>query len=297
MRPAALGLVTVWLLWGTNWPLWKAALHYTGPIEFMAIRALVSSALLVIAMLAMRRSLVPRPFGPLILIGLLQGVGMNGLSVIAVADSGATKATIFAYTMPFWTVLFARLLLNEEIQLRHWIAMILGMVGLGIVAMAGGSSVSDVGAALAMCGGICWALGTVIWKRTISLHKVDPMAMVTWQNVFSIVPLYLATWFLHEPAIQWAPLMIFAFFYNVVLTAVLCWFLWYYVVDRLPAVTAGMSTLAIPVVSILGALLFIGERPAPAQWLGIAFMLAALAVVTGPATLLRSRSPLRQETL
>lgn len=284
MRPAFLGLIGVWLFWGVNWPLWKAALHYTGPIEFMSLRALFASVLLVAAMFAMRRPLTPRPFAPLALIGLLQGVGMNGFSVIAVADSGATKATIFAYTMPFWTVLFAWLILHEKIRPQHWIAIVLGMVGIGIVAIAGGSPVSNVGAVFAVCGGICWALGTVVWKRTISLHKVDPMVMVTWQNVFSIVPLGVATWFLHEPPIQWAPLMTFAFAYNVLVTAGLSWFLWYYVVERLPAATAGLSALAIPVVAIFTSFLFIGEHPTPSEWLGIAFMLVALAVVTRPAS-------------
>ncbi|MGH7716412.1 MAG: EamA family transporter, partial [Vulcanimicrobiaceae bacterium] len=120
MRGALAGIVTLWLVWGFNWTLWRLILPYTGPLEFIALRAVLVCVLLVVLMLALRRSLKPAPFVPLLLIGLLQGVGMNALSVVAVADSGATKATIFAYTMPFWTVLFARLILHEEIRFKQW---------------------------------------------------------------------------------------------------------------------------------------------------------------------------------
>lgn len=283
MRPAALlGIIAVWFTWGINWPIWKVSLGFTGPIEFMSLRSVAASILLVVVMLSARRSLVPHPIAPLALMGLLQGVGMNGFSVLAVKASGATTATIFAYTMPFWTVIFARLILHEEIRPRHWIAIAIGMAGLGVVAVGGGSRLSEYGAALAVSGAICWALGTVVWKWTSERYTVDPMVMVTWQNLFSIAPLAVATWFLHEPPIVWAPFMIFAFAYNVLVTAVISWFLWYWLVRQVPAVTAGMSSLMIPAISIVTASIFIGEHPAPAQWLGIAAMLLALAVVTHP---------------
>ncbi|MGH7662648.1 MAG: EamA family transporter, partial [Vulcanimicrobiaceae bacterium] len=56
----------------------------------------------------------------------------------------------------------------------------------------------------------------------------------------------------------------------------------YWVLQRLPAVTAGVSSLAIPVVSILTSYLFLGEHPVALQWAGIVAILIALAVVTYP---------------
>lgn len=295
MRSALLGLVAVWLFWGINWPIWRVSLRDTGPVEFIALRALVTTAVLLALMLVLRRSLTPHPFWPIAIMGLLQGVGMNGLSMLAVADSGATKATIFAYTMPFWTVLFARLVLHEEIKARHWIAIAAGAIGLGIFASSGGSRISDFGAAFAVAGAICWALGTVMWKWTIERYDVDPMTMVTWQNIFSILPLGLGAWSLHEAPMHWTPWLIFAFSYNVFVTAVFAWFLWYWVLQRLPAVTAGMSSLAIPVVSILTSYLFIGEHPTASQWAGIAAILVALAVVTLPTGNGNGRSRVRPQ--
>ena len=283
MRGALAGLIALWLVWGFNWSLWRIILPYTGPVEFIALRTVIAAAMLVVLLLALRRSLNPVPFVPLLLIGLLQGVGMNGFSVVAVADSGATKATIFAYTMPFWTVLFARLILHEEIRARQWIAIALGAIGLGFFIAGHSSHVSEIGAAFAISGGICWALGTVVWKRTIQRQTVDPMLMITWQNIFAVVPLSVAALLVHERPMQWNALLSFVFVYNIIVTAVIAWVLWFWVVRKLPAVTAGMSALAIPIVAIFSAYVFVGERPEPLQWVGILCMLLALLVVNLPA--------------
>lgn len=282
MRGALTGLVALWLAWGLNWSMWRLVLPYTGPLEFIALRTVLAAAMLVALMLVIRRSLNPTPFVPLLLIGLLQGVGMNGFSVIAVADSGATKATIFAYTMPFWTVLFARIILHEQIKLRQWISVTLGAIGLGIIIVGHSSRVSEIGALFAMAGGICWALGTVVWKWTIQRYTVDPMVMITWQNIVAVLPLGVAAFLAHERPMQWNALLTFVFVFNVVVTAVVSWVLWFWVVKKLPAVTAGMSALAIPVIAIVSAYLLVGERPQPVQWAGIGCMLLALLVVNLP---------------
>ena len=285
MRGALAGLFALWFAWGLNWSLWRLVLPYTGPLEFIALRTVLAGAVLVVLMLALRRSLDPRPLAPLVLIGLLQGVGMNGFSVIAVADSGATKATIFAYTMPFWTVLFARLILHEEIRLRQWISVALGALGLAIVIAGHSSRVSEVGAAFAAAGGISWALGTVVWKWTLQRYTVDPMVMITWQNLVAIIPLGLAALFAHEGPMRWNhPLLVFVFVFNIFVTAIGSWLLWFWVVKRLPAVTAGMSALAIPVIAIVSAYLLVGERPEAIQWAGIFCMLLALLVVNLPSS-------------
>jgi drug/metabolite transporter (DMT)-like permease len=283
VNSALAGLVALWLVWGFNWSLWKLVLHDTGPLEFMALRTIAATALLLACMLLLRRPMMPKPFFPLLVIGLTQGVGMNVLSVLAVADSGATKATIFAYTMPFWTVLFARLFLKEEIRLRQWIAIALGAVGLGVIASAHSSRISEIGALLATCGGISWALGTVTWKWTIQRQKVDPFLMITWQNIFGLLPIGLMAFLAHERPIRWTPLFVSAFTFNVLITAIIAWVLWFWIVQRLSAVTAGMSALAIPVVAITSAYLILGERPTEAQWIGIVGILGALAIVNLPS--------------
>ncbi len=60
----------------------------------------------------------------------------------------------------------------------------------------------------------------------------------------------------------------------------LAWVMWLYVLRSLPAGTADVGTLAIPVVGVLSAWLQLGERPSTLEGIGILLILAALAALT-----------------
>src|SRR5690606_34960957 len=68
--------------------------------------------------------------------------------------------------------------------------------------------------------------------------------------------------------------------YNAVLASGVAWLLWTFIVARLPASVAGISSLAIPIVGVGLAWVLLGERPSPAEGLGILLLCAALAVVS-----------------
>ena len=56
--------------------------------------------------------------------------------------------------------------------------------------------------------------------------------------------------------------------------------LWMYVLHNLPAGTAGLSSLAIPVVGVLSAWIQLGERPGTLEAIGMGLIVAALAVLS-----------------
>jgi drug/metabolite transporter (DMT)-like permease len=53
------------------------------------------------------------------------------------------------------------------------------------------------------------------------------------------------------------------------------------VLKRLPTTLASLSSLGVPVVSVLLAWLILGERPSAADGVGIVLVLLGLAAVTG----------------
>lgn len=89
-------------------------LQYIGPFEFAAIRCLSGSLLLFLLLVAMGRRLAPPPLVPTLLIGLFQTSGMSGLSQSALVSGGAGNTAILAYTLPFWMILLASVLLGEK---------------------------------------------------------------------------------------------------------------------------------------------------------------------------------------
>jgi drug/metabolite transporter (DMT)-like permease len=61
------------------------------------------------------------------------------------------------------------------------------------------------------------------------------------------------------------------------------WFLWMFILSRLPAGVAGIASLATPVVGVLAAALQLHEIPSPSQLTGMTLIVIALVVNARPA--------------
>jgi drug/metabolite transporter (DMT)-like permease len=55
--------------------------------------------------------------------------------------------------------------------------------------------------------------------------------------------------------------------------------LWFEIVRRLPAITASLAVLSVPVVGIVASILMLGERPTLADCIGFALIFAAATCV------------------
>jgi drug/metabolite transporter (DMT)-like permease len=82
----------------------------------------------------------------------------------------------------------------------------------------------------------------------------------------------------HGPT--WTGGFIAALVYNVIAGSIVGLLLWLYILNSLPAGTAGINTLAIPVVGVVSAWLQLGERPGALEAAGMALIVAGLAVLT-----------------
>jgi drug/metabolite transporter (DMT)-like permease len=78
----------------------------------------------------------------------------------------------------------------------------------------------------------------------------------------------------------WNASFIAALAYNVIAGSAIAWLLWLYVLHNLPAGTAGISSLAVPVVGVLLAWIQLGERPGALEAAGMGLILVALAILT-----------------
>jgi drug/metabolite transporter (DMT)-like permease len=60
----------------------------------------------------------------------------------------------------------------------------------------------------------------------------------------------------------------------------IAWFLWLYILEKLPAGVAGMGSLAIPLVGVMSAWLQLGERPGPFEAAGMLLIGLALLILS-----------------
>lgn len=278
-RPALIALVVLSLIWSYNWIVMKQALAYAGPITFSALRYALGTVVL-FALLALRReSLRPPPLLPTLCIGLAQTTGFQLLVQAALLAGGAGRTALLAYTMPFWVVLLGWLAFGDRPTRRLWIGLAIAGAGLVLVLEPWHASGDATSTTLALAGGLAWAIGVVLSKRLFQRSGVGALSLTAWQMLFGTIAIVAIALAVPERPVAWTHAFIAALAYNALLASGTAWALWSFVVARLPASVAGLSTLAIPVLGIAFAWLQLGERPGTWESAGIVLILAALTLV------------------
>lgn len=276
---AAIALVVLTLIWSFNWIVLKEVLRYVGPFDFSALRYVFGTLVLVLAMLIRRESLKPPPLLETALIGFAQTAGFQAFVQWALVNGGAGKTALLAYTMPFWVVLFSWLILSDRPGARQWASLAIAALGLVFILEPWRGLGGSGSAMLAVAGGIAWALGVVLSKRLFQRCGATALSLTTWQMFFGTLLLVAIALVVPSRPIEWSPYLVGALFYNGVLSSGLAWLLWSYVVEKLPANIAGLSSLVIPIAGIGFAWLLLGEVPSASESIGIVAICAALAIV------------------
>jgi drug/metabolite transporter (DMT)-like permease len=139
------------------------------------------------------------------------------------------------------------------------------------------------GILLAIATGASWAAGTVYikWARI----RGDIVTVAAWQLVVAFV-VVVASIPLVEGGFHFgqahAPAIIGMVFTGVI-GAGLAYFLWFRIINRLPAMTASLGILASPVIGVIATALILGEQPTGSDLVGFALIFAASACVLLPA--------------
>jgi drug/metabolite transporter (DMT)-like permease len=280
-RGALSALLATILIWAYSWVVMKQVLAYAGPFHFAALRYLLGAAVLFAALLLSRQSLRPPPLLPTLLIGLCQTAAFQGLEQWALLDGGAGHVALLAYTMPFWAVLLAWLLLGDRPTARHWLGLALAAVGLLCIIEPWHDMGSIVSTTLAIAGGVAWAAGTVFSKRMFHRHAPSVLNLTAWQMLLGGMALGLLALAVPERAIEWNWAFIGGLTYSVLLASSLAWWLWSIVLQRLSTTVASVSSLGVPIVSVLLAWLILHEQPSAMELIGIVFVLLGLLAVSG----------------
>ena len=278
-RNAVLLLVLLSLVWSYNWIVMKQVLRYSGPFEFAAWRFALGTLVLFGVLRWRRVSLRPPPWGPMVAIGIAQTFAFQGLVQLALVDGGAGKTALLAYTMPFWAVLLAWMVLRERPSRVQWMSLAIALLGLALV-IDPWRGVGALGSALlAIAGGLAWAIGMVLSKRVFVRGGVSVLSLTAWQMLAGTVGLVLLAALVPERPIAWTTPFVLALAYNAVLASGLAWLLWSYVVERLPTSVAGLSSLVVPILGVLFAWGVLGEVPSLAEGAGMALLAVALLIV------------------
>jgi len=284
-----LALLVLTLVWSYNWVVTKSVLQFVGAGDFTALRCAFGALLLLVLLPLSGRPLKLPPWRPVLWIALFQTVGMTGLAQFALISGGVGKTAVLVYTMPFWVILLAMLFLNEKPRLPQCIAAIIAALGLLLVVQPWQWQGSLSSSLLAVASGLSWAVASVMAKRAFRHQAVDLLSLVAWQMMVGTVVLSVLAIATHTTPIIWSSYMVLALGYNAVLATALGWTLWLFVLRTLPTSIAGISTLMIPVMSVMWAWWLLNEKPSNAEGCGIGLILLALALLGVPMSRARKQ--------
>jgi drug/metabolite transporter (DMT)-like permease len=276
---AALALAALALIWGYNWVVMKVALVDAQPLTFAAMRTFFGALALLLLLAVLRRRLRPTAVRWTVGIGLLQTTAFLGLTTLALELGGAGRTAVLTFTMPFWLLLLAWAFLGERLGGLQWAAVALSLVGF-VLMLAPWQLSGGLGTALAVIGSLTWAISAVLVKTMQRRHHVDLLSFTAWQMLFGSLPLIVVAAFTWSEAPVWSGSFIWTFGFVVLLGNAFGWFLWFFVLRSFSAGTAGISTLAIPVVGVVTAWIQLGERPSAIDAVGMASILIGLAIIT-----------------
>jgi drug/metabolite transporter (DMT)-like permease len=287
---AALALLT--LLWGMNWIVMKAALFHAHPVEFNVQRTWLATLVLFGVLIARGGRLRPQNLKAIAVTGFFQTTINFGATTMAVAGGGAGRTSVLVFTMPFWTLLIARVVLHERVRGLQAVAIVCAFAGLLLV-VAPWSWQGDLTPKLwAALSGFGWAAGTVAMKYYQRDADFDMLNFVAWQMLVGILPLTFLPWLLDVPATQWSVAQALLFFFTGAIATAGGFLLWMAILRVLPAGTASLNMFAVPVIALVASMVIFDERLAPNEWLGIALIGAGLALIMLAARLSGRRAPL-----
>ncbi len=215
--------------------------------------------------------------------------------IYGVRLTSAVFAGVIMATIPAVVALMSWVFLHERIGLRTWGAVACGALGIGLLALsgnghlskdlvqAGGTSRAWLGNFLLLGAVACEAAYSIIGKRlTTALGPRRITAIINLWGFALSTPLGLYTaWrfdFGTVPAEMWLLLL----FYGLAASVWTVW-LWMTGLKSVPAATAGVFTVLLPVSTAVVGVTVLNERLDNVQAVALAIALAGILLATVPA--------------
>jgi drug/metabolite transporter (DMT)-like permease len=271
---AALGIALT--LWASAFPGIRAALVGYRPGELALCRFLVGSIVLAAAAPFARIRLpalrdVPR----------LVAVGATGMTAYHLALNygethvAAGAAAFLVNTTPIWTALAASVFLGEQLSPKGWLGFGVSFAGSVVIAVGAGAGYSlNAWAGLILIAAICQAAFFVLQKPLLRTYRpIEVTSYALW------IGTALAMRFAPGLAIAMraAPLSAtLAAVYLGVFPTALGYLTWALVLSQLSAQRAGSLLYIVPVLAVIIAWIWLGERPSAITLIGGAMALAGV---------------------
>ena len=280
-------LAALTLAWGFNWTAMKLALAEVPPWIFRSLCLGLGSAVLFLV-LRLGGQRIPLPRGQWLrisVLALLNITGWNMLVAFGLTMIPSGRASILAYTMPVLAIPLSVWLLGERLTMAKASGLVLGLAGLTLLLGEGYAALgaAPLGTLLVLGAAASWALGAVLQKKYPIAMAPGPYT--AWIMLLGGVPIFVGAALLEDPSAlaHLGAGAAFGIAYNVLIAFAFAYWAWIKLATSVSVTVFSLSILIIPVVAVLGGMVFLGERPSAAELAALGLVLVSLATVLMPA--------------
>jgi drug/metabolite transporter (DMT)-like permease len=283
------------LTWSGSWITGKLAVASAPPLEISTVRFVIAAIVLAAIALVMRADLGRGSLRPVIFAGAFGYFGYNAFVFVGLTMAPASDGALIVPTLiPVLTAIAASFV-GERLTATKLAGFAVASAGAALVIAAGqtGDEISSrrlVGDVLMLLGAGCWAVYTVL--GTIALRSRSPLAVVTIAAPIGAALLFPLA-FLEKgyaDVAGWSVAVWLNVLYLALAGSVASFILFYWVVRRVGAGVAAMTSYFVPVLTLVMAVVFLGDRPQPLQLVGGVVILAGVRLAT--LRLARDRQPM-----
>ena len=273
------------LAWSGSWITGKLALATAPPLEISAARFIIAAIVLAAITLATRANLGRGNPWPVVVAGVFGYCAYNAFVFVGLTMAPASDgALIVPTTIPVLTAV-AAWFVGERLTPMKVAGFAVASIGAALVIAAGQtadeiSSRRLVGDVLMLFGAGCWAIYTVL--GTIALRTRSPLAIVTIAapiGALCLIPLgFIEKGYADVGG--WNATVWLNVLYLALVGSVASFIAFYWLVRRVGAGVAAMTSYLVPVLTLAMAVVFLGDRPEPLQLVGGVVILAGVRLAT-----------------
>ena len=278
-------------IWGANFSAIKYALRDFPEVSFNAMRLILAGAVFLAALLRLRHQafrgerpaeprLTRREWGMLVVLALVGTVLYQLFFLAGIARTSVANSALMFGCTPVAVAIMSSVAGHERVTMPRWVGAALSLAG--IYALVGHraelSSATLVGDLLVFCGMLCWSLYSVAAQPMLKRHS--PLVVTGWAMMIGAVlyglvalPALVATNWSRISALSW--LLMTA---SSLLALALSYMIWYTAVQKIGSARTAVYSNLTPIVAMVVAAVWLGERIGGQQLLGAALILSGIAV-------------------
>lgn len=273
------------MAWSGSWITGKLAVDSAPPLEISTVRFIIAAVVLAAIAIVRRTDLGRGSLWPVVLAGVFGYFAYNAFVFVGLTMAPASDGALIVPTsIPVLTAVAASFV-GERLTASKLAGLAVASLGVALVIAAGQTSdeISSrrlVGNLLMLIGAGCWSVYTVL--GTIALRTRSPLAVVTIAAPVGAALLFPMGFFEkgYTDVPSWTLDVWLNVLYLALLGSVASFIVFYWVVRRVGAGVAALTSYLVPILALVMAVVFLGDRPEPLQLVGGVVILAGVRLAT-----------------